>query len=526
MLYQAHRGVCTEFPENTMPAFLAAVKQGYSIIELEPGFTADKKCVITHDKTLVRTCRLPDGSMPDSKLKLSSVTYDQLMTFDAGIFKGKKFKGTKVPLLSDVLALSEKYGVHIKLDNKIWNFSPEELNILFETVKAHNADIGFTCSSIEQIRTVLEVFPRAVIHFDGAVTDETEEVLRLLDLHDALVVWMCLDVPEAARATVPKADPDICKKIRSFARLGIQMVSTYDQLCKARDLGADIIDTPGQIKPKNRLSGFADCHVHSLFSHDSASRLPDIMKAADLAGLSSVALCDHCDIENINEPGVLPAVICSGVVSKSGKDVSPALFSGIEIGEAIWNSAAAEKCMAVLNPDIVLGSVHAVRSRLTSAPYSTVDFIKFTTAELNEYFGSYLDDIEEMTKSCDFDVLSHLTCPLRYIVCKYNIPFDISPFYGRIDDILKEIIKRGAALEVNTSCLCDGCEMLMPDKYILAAYRSLGGYLITLGSDAHAADRVGFGFKETAKTLSSIGYRYLYYYDRRIPIQYSIDYLI
>lgn len=46
MKFQAHRGVGTEFPENTMPAFIAAAAQGYDYIELDPAFTADGKCVI------------------------------------------------------------------------------------------------------------------------------------------------------------------------------------------------------------------------------------------------------------------------------------------------------------------------------------------------------------------------------------------------------------------------------------------------------------------------------------------------
>ena len=43
MLFQAHRGVSTEYPENTIPAFAAAAWQGYQVIELDPTFTADGK---------------------------------------------------------------------------------------------------------------------------------------------------------------------------------------------------------------------------------------------------------------------------------------------------------------------------------------------------------------------------------------------------------------------------------------------------------------------------------------------------
>ena len=47
---QAHRGVSTDAPENTMAAFREAVRQGYEIIEFDPKFTKDNICVVLHDK--------------------------------------------------------------------------------------------------------------------------------------------------------------------------------------------------------------------------------------------------------------------------------------------------------------------------------------------------------------------------------------------------------------------------------------------------------------------------------------------
>ena len=38
---QAHRGVSSEYPENTLAAFRASVEQGYDIIECDPKYTKD-----------------------------------------------------------------------------------------------------------------------------------------------------------------------------------------------------------------------------------------------------------------------------------------------------------------------------------------------------------------------------------------------------------------------------------------------------------------------------------------------------
>ena len=88
--------------------------------------------------------------------------------------------------------------------------------------------------------------------------------------------------------------------------------------------------------------------------------------------------------------------------------------------------------------------------------------------------------------------------------------------------ILSEIIRRGIALEVNTSCLDSGYDALMPDVDILKRYKQLGGYLITVGSDAHTAQRVAYGFEKTRAILRELGFRNIFYYRKRIPIPQSI----
>ena len=52
MLYQAHRGVQKEYPENTMAAIRAAKEQGYDIIEIDPAVTKDGVIVLMHDDTI------------------------------------------------------------------------------------------------------------------------------------------------------------------------------------------------------------------------------------------------------------------------------------------------------------------------------------------------------------------------------------------------------------------------------------------------------------------------------------------
>ena len=115
MQYQAHKGVSTENPENTIPAFLAAIEQGYDLIELDVSPTRDLRFVLLHDTKLNRTGRMADGSELTEEIKISEITYEDALQYDFGIWFSEKFRGTKIPLFDQVLELAEKSGIPVRL---------------------------------------------------------------------------------------------------------------------------------------------------------------------------------------------------------------------------------------------------------------------------------------------------------------------------------------------------------------------------------------------------------------------------
>lgn len=268
-----------------------------------------------------------------------------------------------------------------------------------------------------------------------------------------------------------------------------------------------------------------DMHTHSKNSHDSECEVLKMAESEKSKNITGFAVTDHCDIEfydtmdldKISEGTISDAAEAS---EKSGLTV----LKGIEIGEAIWNLREAERILNKYDFDVVLGSVHAVRFEGYEMPYSQIDFSAMGKSIAEKYTDKYFDDMAEMLDSCDFDVLSHLTCPLRYINGKFGVGVDINLYTDKIKNILKRIIKDGKALEVNTSCVYEGsgyCEYL-PNKSILEMYKSMGGYLITTGSDAHIAENAANGFDKLYDMLKEIGFDYAYYYKDRKAIKYEI----
>lgn len=281
--------------------------------------------------------------------------------------------------------------------------------------------------------------------------------------------------------------------------------------------GADVIETPWQLKPVKR-HGFVDCHTHTRFSHDSVCDPAESVRFAKEKGVFGIAFTDHFDTEYEKNIDIVTPIRDS--VNTAGTFRGYAL-SGIEIGEAVFHPDTANRIIASVSPDIVLCSVHAVRYKQYTMPYSQIDFSKFTEKEIGEYLAQYFDDLTEAAETSDCDVLSHLTCPLRYICGKYGISVDLHAYEEKTDCILKTIIQKGIALEVNTSGLGSDYDCLMPSAPIIKKYKEFGGTLITLASDAHKADRIAHGFPYAAKILRETGFGHIFYYKNRIPVAYA-----
>jgi len=87
----AHRGVRERYPENSIPAFVAAIDQGADAIELDVHATADGTIVVHHDAALsART-----GSAHSGRA-INSLTLSELSTFELA-------SGINVPTLAEAL---------------------------------------------------------------------------------------------------------------------------------------------------------------------------------------------------------------------------------------------------------------------------------------------------------------------------------------------------------------------------------------------------------------------------------------
>ncbi|MCI0370113.1 MAG: glycerophosphodiester phosphodiesterase [candidate division NC10 bacterium] len=98
----AHRGASADAPENTLPAFQAALAAGADALELDVHMAADGALVVIHDAILGRTT---NGRGP-----VRAHSLPELKQLDAGAWFGPAFAGTSVPTLEEVVALSRGHA--------------------------------------------------------------------------------------------------------------------------------------------------------------------------------------------------------------------------------------------------------------------------------------------------------------------------------------------------------------------------------------------------------------------------------
>lgn len=92
----AHRGASFDAPENTIPAFLLAWEQGADAIEGDFFLTSDGEIVCIHDHTT--------GRVAGKNLIVHETSLKELQKLDVGLWKGKKWKGTRIPTIAEVFA--------------------------------------------------------------------------------------------------------------------------------------------------------------------------------------------------------------------------------------------------------------------------------------------------------------------------------------------------------------------------------------------------------------------------------------
>ena len=249
-----------------------------------------------------------------------------------------------------------------------------------------------------------------------------------------------------------------------------------------------------------------DTHVHTNFSSDSTMLLEEALAVAQKMKIGIITT-EHMDL-NYPDKSKFNFDIQKYFATYQ-KYKSDNFLLGIEIGMAkscIEKNATVAKAAEF---DYILGSIHTVDDMDI---YYDVFYRNKTKQEAYEaYFKTMLDCIDTHPY---INSLGHIDYIARY--AKYeDTEIYYQDFLELIDELLKKIIRKNIALELNTRRFNNknAIENLL---VVYKRYHELGGQIVTLGSDAHRYTDIGNSFSLAIEFIKQCKLDIVYFKNQKI----------
>ena len=262
----------------------------------------------------------------------------------------------------------------------------------------------------------------------------------------------------------------------------------------------------------------SDYHVHSNHSGDSNETMENhIIKAIEL-GFENICFTEHNDIDYIGKTGESDPIFDLNTDSylyellklrSKYKDKINVLF-GVEIGIQPHLRRPLAVYAKSFDFDFIIGSIHMLDRK---DPYYRDLYPDMSDEEIyRAYFKEAYEDLKVFN---NFDVFGHLDYIVRYGKTK-DQDYSYDKYKDLIDPLLEKLLEMEKGLEINTNGLRNGLKYPNPCTDILKKYHSLGGEIITIGSDAHEAKYLGYEFSVAEEILKECGFKYYTTFEKRV----------
>ena len=261
---------------------------------------------------------------------------------------------------------------------------------------------------------------------------------------------------------------------------------------------------------------FCDFHLHSNFSGDCDSPMEEMIAAGIQKGLPVMCFTEHLDMDfpeeypfdfNLDVSDYQQALL--QYQERFSQDID--VRFGIELGIQEHLGDRLAKLIAAYPFDFIIGSSHLIRGL---DPYYPPYWEGRTRQKaLLESFETTLRYLHAFS---DIDVYGHMDYVIRYAPDKSK-GYEYQDFQDILDEILRTLIQKGIGIELNTGGYKYGLDVPNPCGAVLNRYRELGGEILTLGSDAHTPEAIGYGFSHACTLLKSLGYTHYTIFQNRKP---------
>jgi len=244
-----------------------------------------------------------------------------------------------------------------------------------------------------------------------------------------------------------------------------------------------------------------DYHVHTTQSADCSTPILVSCEAAIKAGVTEIAFTDHVE----HEPADMSYGFFDYTTYMRDLEIARDRYgSRLEIragAEVDFNTRIVPQVEDFLGRhqfDFVIGSVHyGDEGEIIFPSY-------FDQRSIADVMKPYYEQVQAAAETGWFDSIGHVDLPKRYRPDLAGV-YDPLECQSELVHALRAIIDQPMSFEINTSGLRQPPRTSMPGPQIVQLYASLGGTLVTVGSDSHVPDTIGAGFHRTVSMLELCG---------------------
>ena len=280
------------------------------------------------------------------------------------------------------------------------------------------------------------------------------------------------------------------------------------------------------------LKGLCDLHTHTDISYDGKDAPEKIVKRAKEINLPVLCITDHVecnfwhersyyqkqgmktnDFDDFDYRSRFEISLETIPKLKAQTDGLKLLF-GCEMGQATQAKDIAKKISECESLDFIIGSLHQVKNR---DDFYFLNLVEMPQEQLDNLIFDYYLELYTLACQGGFDVLGHITYPLRYIIGKAKREVKLEPCEELIAETFKKLIQDGRGIEINTSGLRQSYGKTFPDLDLVRLYKDLSGEILTLGSDSHCCADLGKGIAQGAEIAKAAEFKYFTYFEKRKP---------
>ncbi len=267
-----------------------------------------------------------------------------------------------------------------------------------------------------------------------------------------------------------------------------------------------------------------DYHTHESYSKDARStKIEDYIVAAQKLGIEELAVTTHQIITgDYSDFGIQPYQIPEYIdnIHRLDETTDVRLKVGLEMD---YFPSAERELEALVDEypfDFILGSTHFIDKFDVGSRNDTPQF--FANRSIRDATAEYFDVWCMAVESGLFDVMAHPDYWRRYLYLVRPEPVDFSE-YGDVQEAIDSLVSYGVGIEVNSSGKRYHDNMQYPIKEFLVAAHEAGVKRITIGSDSHVPDTLGYWLPEAVDLLNDVGFKYVSTFDGRKNTAHPID---